>query len=420
MKTSQLVAQGQAQHKGVFTDELLKCLRGQVAEVMTHIAAPQPAAVIAPDSLKRYVPNKVVESISDVSLRARQKPDIRIQSDSPPHFIVEFPPRATPADTAPDIPSITVLSTTTVHNAESLTERTLKSMKGKSPRPGSKPQPAPPGELYRATDLLRLTEENPGIGSDIDNLIASHGRAHFETQTGFSVFGAKVSHAYSDCGACEPFGDDPVHIRHHFSGLKREQGTIVIELDGREFLVLAVLFGYIGTIVVKDGRVATVNYTPSENSQYGYLSVKNREQLDHRRAVVATLAANGRFRVDAAHAEKSADYLRVLKSIDPTLGLYAAYAYQSAGLFNDVSSVYEWMSNEDTVIPYDVVMLAGKLKKGRAAPFCPMLVQGWSYLDEADMDQLHLLSKLRRFVQPGLWTTFRVDAKPVLERMLKH
>ena len=91
--------------------------------------------------------------------------------------------------------------------------------------------------------------------------------------------------------------------------------------------MLAVLPGFIGTIVVEDNRVVTVNYTPSRYTEKYCEYIQVKEEVDKRRAFVAVAALNGSFRIADNQAFEGARYLRMLKSLDPTLGLYAAYAY---------------------------------------------------------------------------------------------
>jgi hypothetical protein len=123
---------------------------------------------------------------------------------------------------------------------------------------------------------------------------------------------------------------------------------------------------------------------------------------------------NGRFEVDVERAEQFADRIRQGKRIDPTLGLYAAYAYAQAGAFEDVYSVFTYMRMDPEVpILFDVVMLALRytpmaLAEARAnvAPFAPMLSQGWMLLARGDAMFRDLHGLLRPYLVPSLFTTF--------------
>ena len=101
----------------------------------------------------------------------------------------------------------------------------------------------------------------------------------------------------------------------------------------------------------------------------------------------------------------------MMKGIDPTLGIYAAYAYSDAGLPNQVSSVRNIMGGDLGVDIFDVAMLADALngKPARAAtvsPACPMLAQGWNYLRIKEIRLTEAFEFARDHLKPSLWTTF--------------
>lgn len=108
-----------------------------------------------------------------------------------------------------------------------------------------------------------------------------------------------------------------------------------------------------------------------------------------------------------------AKFLRTQKSIDPTLGLYSAYAYAQAGDLEGIESVFDYMSSEPEPVLFDVAMLANKLDKkhrhgGRLpqiAPFCPMLTQGWALVEPNEMWLPTIIRRVREDLRPGLWTS---------------
>ena len=139
------------------------------------------------------------------------------------------------------------------------------------------------------------------------------------------------------------------------------------------------------------------------------------DEIEKRRAFVAVAARNGSFRLEGGmEAMKSARYLRTLKAIDPTLGLYSAYAYAQAGDFEGIKSVFEYMSYEPEPVLFDVAMLANKLdvaaknwdRLSKVTPFCPMLTQGWAFVDVNEVWLPAAVRRARENLRPGLWTTF--------------
>jgi hypothetical protein len=93
--------------------------------------------------------------------------------------------------------------------------------------------------------------------------------------------------------------------------------------------------------------------------------------------------------------------------------LYAAYAYASADVSEQVKSVDQFMHGEYQMRLFDVAMLAGSLPNAPLspttpgiAPFCPMLSQGWSLLRVKNVHLDPHLYSLQDHLKPSLWTTF--------------
>lgn len=197
------------------------------------------------------------------------------------------------------------------------------------------------------------------------------------------------------------------------------QSILIRFADGRG-IALGVLPGLIGTIVVETGRVLTVNYTPSRHTErYGiYEAVSN--ELEKRRAFAAVASRNGLFRIERGEETEMAEVLREFKSIDPTLGLYACYAYAQAGEFGEIESVYDYMSQEPEPIPFDVALLANRLRRPgmtglhSTAPFCPMLTQGWALLESFGTLLPQPVAEAGKHLVPGLWTTFTSEGMDIL------
>src|SRR5262249_2322918 len=152
------------------------------------------------------------------------------------------------------------------------------------------------------------------------------------------------------------------------------------------------------------------------------------KRLDQLHATVATAARFGVFRIEGpksvrdSAAAQMADRIRMLKGIDPTLGIYAAYAYADAGLTEKVRSVRGFMRGDLGVDIFAVAMLSGELT-GRAPadargsyPFCPMLSQGWALLRVNDVRLQESILPARDHLRPSLWTTFDKEGMQIVER----
>lgn len=239
----------------------------------------------------------------------------------------------------------------------------------------------------------------------------------FETQTGLYVNGAALHSVSSnpDFMHAELAPEKaPGAIRLH--PVKRVPASVVIRFADGSGTVVAALPGYIGTIVADKGRVVSVIYDRSD-SPFGDMPEVKR--LDELRSLVATSARFGVFRISGSgperqqRAEALADKIRMLKAIDPTLGIYAAYAYSDADLIEKVVSVEHYMADDIGGRIFDVTLLANELSGIQVtpgsgiAPFCPALSQGWGLLRVLGVELHPLIDKARDHLTPALWTTFQ-------------
>jgi hypothetical protein len=178
---------------------------------------------------------------------------------------------------------------------------------------------------------------------------------------------------------------------------------------------------------VQEGRVVNVTYAPSPKSGLRGAYESEAKRLDALHASVAAAAQFGVLRFEGPKpvreraAREFAERIRLLKGIDPTLGLYASYAYSDADLPSQVQSVRGFMRGDLGVDLFDVAMLAGLLS-GRPAggregvvPFVPMLSQGWGLLRVRDVRLEEQLIPAREMLKRSLWVTFE---PPGLERMI--
>ena len=112
------------------------------------------------------------------------------------------------------------------------------------------------------------------------------------------------------------------------------------------------------------------------------------------------------------------------KFADPTLGLYAAYAYNEAALTEDVRSVAEIMRGDLGVFLFDVAMLAGELNdrmvSSEVVPFCPMLSQGWDLLQARNIRLPDGIESARGHLRPALWTTLEPGGMDIVITALQR
>ena len=248
---------------------------------------------------------------------------------------------------------------------------------------------------------------------------------YFETRCGLGVRGADVVEVLGlgcvaelvNPGALS--GDRLVRVR---PGPQELAGpfsrTVLLRFDGGDCAAIPALEGYIATIVVNrasDGKEPTdgivqVAYTPSRNDdRFGEFQA-NRAQIESLRALVAGLARKGVLHLGKDVAPAFAAKMRVYKQYDPTLGIYAAYAYNDAGLIGDIRSVETFMRpNLGGAMVYDIALLLREAKMTAYPtlyPCCPMLSQGWALLRVLGGDLPAAVRDASQYRRASLWTTF--------------
>lgn len=252
----------------------------------------------------------------------------------------------------------------------------------------------------------------------------------FETRTGIVVSGTRISRVKIDRfgGTMNLLerGDgtsQPAIIR-----LGSRPTSVAIRFEDESGTVVAAIPNFIATVVVKEGRVLDVSYLPSEHGPFSY-DRQTMQRVSELRSAVAASAHFDVFRIQGdpqqreKQAEELADRIRVLKGIDPTLGIYAAYAYADIGLTERVRSVRNSMRAERAIDLFDVAMLdaalTGTWNGGLPVyPVCPMLTQGWSLLRASGTRLLNHLDDARGSLKQSLWTTLDARGMNILEELV--
>lgn len=389
---------------GIFTQCLLEGLNGSVPEV---IVQNQTKWVVPSRKMKTYLVKEIPDVAAAMSIQLQQFPDIRVESCLPDFLAEVDPPAAT--RTPPKF----------FFGGSSTSSDTLGLMFS-SPQDFRRPEKT-------ASDKLKRNL-NSDFRSAVRRLIKTSEKKNLAQQirTGFTVIGTELKRASVIGAHCDTLQEQGAfQIRVHEDPARVVPQSLLLEFSNGCGIALAILPGFIGTVVVEDARVVNVSYRPSQGSNKFDEYEQVAKDVESRRAHAAVAARNGKSWLQfgkTQDAHKGADYLRVLKSLDPTLGLYAAYAYAQAGDFKAIGSVYEYMDRESEPILFDVALLArklpprnsGKLTRHSVAPFCPMLTQGWAFLDPYQEMLPDSVREAGCDLIPGLWTMFGPKGMSVL------
>jgi hypothetical protein len=466
-------------YDGIFTRCLLIGLGAPDPELVESVPGDDgdPIPVVSSRTLKPWIEEKVPDAVWKVDIKLNQFPELRVESQRPKYLALVTVP--SPAPPLNPIPATGVgVGTLPFHNLRHAVEprragsglNDLLLGKPISPSPPSRgvryylwslgarvlggamrllgvgdAAPAAPVALIidvppthvhhvqRKLDRVRPAKIPIGetghrvkrsrldsaFDSDTDAVRNAQARPGFETRTGFSLTGADVRAAFINGRIPNPndafLESGQWHLRVHPN--ENESVSVLIQFEDGSGTCLAAIPRYVGSILVESGRVSNVSYTPSQYDDRFPIFDANRAEIEERRAIAAAASKRGYFRVEPEEALNYAESLRRFKWLDPTLGLYSAYAYDQSGLSDGVESVYRYMV-EDGFVPFDVALLVGKFEpevigNGLIAPFCPMLTQGWSLLDET-APVSPAVRAAARHLKPALWTTLTEKGVEIL------
>lgn len=394
-----------AQKGGIFTETLMDAFRTPWDNMTTTL--PNGDIVVKNSSLREFLKTETNRRVQEViGVTKSQIPDINAFADI--HLSRVLRQTRTAAPPAAVIP-VSVQSAVTV----ALNEVGI-NIGGGAPLPHTLSVAVKGSDAYQEFDILKEQISNSAFPSS------------FETQTGLSVSGTAVVDVITHESVRTeemPLTTSVHNIRVDFAGRYRVGDSLVQFADGN-FSVFPVVEGFITNIFHGNAGVESVTFVPSSNSDRWFEYGDNKERIDNLHAIVASASALGGFRIegDAATRAKSAaqmaDQIRLMKSLDPTLGIYAAYAYAQAGLPDSVASVAGFMRGDLGFDFFDLAMLdrrhTGGLIGSRTFPFWPMLTQGWEYLRPYDVRTPYPLDELKPFLRPSLWTTLSAEAKSMV------
>lgn len=408
-------------YKGIFTETILTGLHGKVPEIMDGNSM-NGCFVIPAWKLKEYLEVEVPRMASAYSIKLVQSPDIRVESH-PPKFLALFDvlPVGTPKGKKPSWSIRTLIEKINIPFLQISGNQSNRPAQVSTKNIKINEKFFQPGELAKTFGVNDgSVATNRESHAAVKRLLESQGRLSFETNTGFTVVGANPKKIYSRLNNFDLFTEKGVsQIRLYPEKNSRKyypSQTILIEFADGTGVPLAVLPNYLGTIQVENDRVVNVTYLPSRGSSYYRAYQNDADKVDLQRALAAVAARNGEFRFDKQlDPGSTAGFLRRYKHYDPTLGLYAAYAYFQGRDPSSVASVYRYMSKEKQPVLFDVALMA-KILTNRVkidgkgahpiAPFCPVLTQGWAFLQSTKIKFAPLIREAGKHLQPGLWTTF--------------
>ncbi|CAM3170038.1 hypothetical protein DRF59_11185 [Chryseobacterium flavum] len=382
-------------YRSVYSDNLLKCLKGDVEEVIRPVRRLEPTfpAVLSYD-LNDYLKTKVAEEIEEVTGK-KQFPTGTVSS-SDPLFLSRFDGQGLAENIGEAGIALPVELQPVGVDTKSVSEKLDFYVRAKG------------GGATR--EFRRISRE---FKRDYEFFTSDALFRHGDTGLFISglpaptVYGRREEDAHwfregRNFTVPQLLGIDAVD--------RRENAIYFIGNHGRKrFYPVVVLPGFFTQVVFAKNEVLTVNYFPTGHNSKAEASY-NATEVAERKANIIMAAQKGIFQ-GQYELDHGGGYYRRYKHLEPTLGLFAAYAYFQNGDFYGVRSLYDYLLGSGQSILADIKVLQ-RLSTRNPDFFpheelsIPLLTQGWSYLDLLETNRHH---HLVRYLQPGLWTSFDRD-----------
>src|SRR5687767_14276672 len=398
------VAETAAAYKGVFTACFLDAFQHPYPEMVYDLDGKR---VVPNRRLRQYLAREVPRRAAELSIQIAQHPDSKILSDEPT-YISQVTARETARPAQPE-PNVADVALTALWGARGPTAERFST-----------------NDLQAAATRTGFSSATQAVGKDW----ARHDS--FRGQTGFVVVGAPIRRAtVSRAGRLLDVPASAANEGNVLVDVRSSRAcSVAIQFGDGSGTVLAALDGYVGHVLLDRGVVANVSYLPSRESEYYSAFNSERERLAQLHGLVSAAARYGVLRFDGPRRDRQrqagdlAGRIRMLKAIDPTLGIYAASAYADAGMSNDVRSVRDIMRGTHGVDLLDMAMLTrdgGGVRRNittEAVPCCPMLSQNWGLLRAQGVELPEPIAELRSNLAVSLWLTLDSQAMEQMHQLL--
>lgn len=412
-------AEAAQRYRGLFTDCLLKALQASDSRMAEKLPDSAPELfIITSRRLKPHLITQVPLDAAAVNIQLNQQPEVRVETASPKYFALVPPPLPSKE---PPIPQ---------HDFK----YSYRGSRGMGSRGG---MVFPP--MARAGYPLSTGQvPDPAaikLAREAEQLRGHPGQLPADTATGFTLVGASVALLMApgwaaDFPACH---SDPSlqHIRLTRQLRAGEEqsasGSVLLQFQGGTGTLLAILPGFIGVVMVAEDRVLNVNYLPALATARYRAQAAGAASREKAKALAAVNARYGDFNPLAPQMESLTTWLQLPHGFDPTLGLYAAYAYAQRGKYAEVTAIRRWLAEDPELPPlFDIELLVARYPEASAAatalpivPQTPLLAQGWALLTPDNPLYQPLHGQLRPHLLPALWTTYTAEGVAIAHAALQ-
>jgi hypothetical protein len=231
-----------------------------------------------------------------------------------------------------------------------------------------------------------------------------------KTQCGFKVHGGSIVEVFSKGAITESLANPSEIVR--VSSVGYHGASVLLVFEQGSGVLLPALPEFLATLTIEDGELTNVTYEPLRNTQRWVDYQNHATEIRTLRVLAAASTKQGVFRLEGESALTFAKRLQYAKHMDPTLAIYAAYAYfdlQRRDIIRDMSG---YMRNDLRGRLFDIALLARELDGSKVGlvpevfGFAPLLSQGWALLGAHRVSLPASLNNINQTLLPSVWTLF--------------
>jgi hypothetical protein len=380
----------------LYTDALVAALRGSDNRVLDWTTQDaERIALVRPRQLKEYLLGAVTARLKDLNLQTKiiQVPDARITS-SPDAWVS----RILAGDIERGAAPISLTATTTIAMISASLLQTA--LTGDPVRLRT--------EINNARAVSGVPES--GLIKTFEQTAVPFGPMHHESRCGFKIRGARIVEAASTGAGTELFATPGDVAR--VNTLKYPGASVLLIFEDGSGVVLPAIPEFLAALTVEEGEVVDVAYEPSDNTGRWYEFQQYGNDIRTLRALAASSTKDGVFRLEGQDALGVARRLQYAKSVDPTLAIYAAYAYQDLRRGDLIREMSDYMGGDLGGRLFDIALLAREIDGKTAGTLpdvfgvAPLLSQGWALLGAHRVVLPPSLNNIERTLLPSVWTMF--------------
>jgi len=201
---------------------------------------------------------------------------------------------------------------------------------------------------------------------------------------------------------------------------------VLVTFDGHTGALVPAIKDFIAALTFEDGELVDVSYEISQNTWRWEIPEYRQRAAEVRdlRAVAAAASRHGRFRLDDDTAMKIAKRMQISKGVDPTLAVYAAYAYHDLQANERITDMSRYLREDLGITLFDVALLARNLvdrkisAADRVVPFLPLLGQGWALLGAHRVRLPDQVQGIQTTVRDSLWSLYDERGCELLKQVI--